>query len=425
MRSFPRLRTHAAGLALLAAACGTAPRGVADASSGMPAAILAEPSFAMAPARAAANTQGCTPSPAAPWPRAGLAEFSDYAWRLFVAVNWPVARGQRGVPDCRLPLGAPGRTVWESYKTVDQIFLANAADPGPWNRGGYAGTLRFRSKAPGELPLEDAIDQAVGGWVIDQRGNPTYYHVAVNEVGYDYIRRNRYYDAGVLNRGPRIDFPTGALEVKGAWRIVERADAGRYHTIPARVMTFDAAGRPTGRYRDALLGLTGLHVVYKAPGFPQWTWATFEHMDNAPDAASPTGTWSYFGQGCTGPHCTPNVSPTRAGIPFGVPNPVVRLSPIRPEVAAVNARWQSAVASTPFRYYRLIAPQWPSDPDDPGVPDGSPTPGTVANVVMETYIQPTSSCMDCHSTARVPNSSAKTNYSFLFGFAKSPRQGER
>jgi hypothetical protein len=33
--------------------------------------------------------------------------------------------------------------------------------------------------------------------------------------------------------------------------------------------------------------------------------------------------------------------------------------------------------------------------------------------------------MDCHSTARVPNNSVKTNYSFLFLFAQSPRQGER
>jgi hypothetical protein len=43
----------------------------------------------------------------------------------------------------------------------------------------------------------------------------------------------------------------------------------------------------------------------------------------------------------------------------------------------------------------------------------SPTPGTVANLTMESYIQPTSSCMDCHSTARVPNGSIKTNYSFI------------
>lgn len=39
---------------------------------------------------------------------------------------------------------------------------------------------------------------------------------------------------------------------------------------------------------------------------------------------------------------------------------------------------------------------------------------------MESYIQPISSCMDCHSTARVPNGNIKTNYSFIFLFAQQP-----
>ena len=78
------------------------------------------------------------------------------------------------------------------------------------------------------------------------------------------------------------------------------------------------------------------------------------------------------------------------------------------------------LAGTPFAFYRLISPQWPSDPNDPGNPQGSPTPGTVANLTMESYIQPTSSCMDCHSTARVPNGSIKSNYSFIFLFAQTP-----
>jgi hypothetical protein len=402
-----RLLRPAVATALLAAGCGTVQP---------PAAELG------APAAAAAD---CLLPVNAPDPQAGFAEFSEYSWALFVAANWPALEGERGVPDCARPLGSDGPTVWESYKTVDQIFLAGAADPGPWNSGGLDGTLRFRAKAPAELPVEVAIDQAVGGWLIDQRGNPTYYHVAVNRTAYEYVRSNRFYDADVLNRATRIAFPDGALEVKGSWRIVDGLDTSRYHTMAAQVMTYDTAGNPTGVYRPAMLGLTGLHVVYRAPSFPQWTWATFEHVDNAPDAASPTGEWSYFSERCTGPYCMPNVSPKQARVPFGVPNQVTRVSPVRASVAAVNARWQAKVAGTPFRYYQLIAPQWPSAPDDPGIPDGSPTPGTVANVAMESYIQPVSSCMDCHSTARVPNGSIKTNYSFIFLFAQSSSDGTR
>lgn len=414
----------AAALVLLASGC-TAPYSAADDANadGAPRFSLgAAPAFAAeAPA-----AQTCALPTAAPAPQAGFTEFSDYAWSLFVAVNWPARAGHRGYPDCGRRLGAPGPTVWESYRTVDQIFLAGAADPGPWNSGGMDSVLRFRAKAPRELPVEEAIQQAVGGWVIDRRGNPTYYQVAINQTAYDYVRANQFYNADVLNGASAIQFPDGALEVKGAWRIVQPAEAGRYHTMRARVMTFDGAGQPTGQYRDATLGLTGLHVVYKAPGFPQWTWATFEHVDNAPTGTGDAGNrWSYYTPHCTGPYCTPNTSPTQTGIPFGVPNQIVRISPIRQEIAAANARWQGRVAGTPFRYYQLIAPQWPSDPDNPGIPGGSPTPGTVANAVMESYIQPVSSCMDCHSTARVPNGSVKTNYSFIFLFAKSPSPAER
>jgi hypothetical protein len=407
MRTFASLRFPACalGLALLAGGCGAAP------------------AQGPAPGAALAAAPGCALPDSAPSPQAGFTEFAEYSWAMFVAVNWPVTAGQRGVADCSRPLGAAGPTVWESYKTVDQIFLPGAADPGPWNSGGLDSSLRFRAKAPQELPLEDAIAQAVGGWLIDQRGNPTYYQVAVNETSYAYVRGNRYYDADVVNRATRIDFPDGALEVKGAWRIVDGLDTLRYHTTAAQVMTFDSAGTPTGVYRPATLGLTGLHVVYRAPGFPQWTWATFEHVDNAPDASAPTGDWSYFSDACTGPYCVPNVSPKRANVPFTVPNQITRISPIRASVAAVNASWQERVAGTRFRHYQLIAPQWPSQPNDPGIPDGSPTPGTVANVAMESYIQPTSSCMDCHSTARVPNNSIKSNFSFIFLFAQSSSHG--
>jgi hypothetical protein len=363
---------------------------------------------------------GCNLPTTAPGPTADFTAFANYSWLLFQAVNWPVG-SSRGVPDCRKPIGTNGTTVWESYKTVEQIFLPNAADPGPWNDGKVgAMRLTFRSKAPEQLPLEASIAQAVGGWLIDQRGSPTYYHVAVNEASYDYVRSNNYYNADVLNAASAISFRDGSLEVKGAWRIVNDTEKSRYHTREADVMTFDANGKPSGQYRKATVGLVGFHIVYKAPGFPQWTWATFEQIDNAPDASRTTGTWSYFTPSCTGPFCAVNVSPLVSHAPFSTPNRITRITPIRTDIQTVNAAWQARMKGTPFQYYRLIAPQWPSDPNDPGNPQGTPTPGTVANVVLESYVQPTSSCMDCHSTARVPNNRIKTNYSFIFLFAQSP-----
>lgn len=398
------------GVTLLSAACG--PR-----TTRPPEPAAAEAAKAPAPA--------CELPTKAPAASASLTEFAEYSWDLFVAANWPVTEGDRGVPDCSQPIGAAGPTVWESYKTVEQIFLAGAKDPGPWNSPMTTAVLNAHAKAPHHLPLESAIQEAVGGWLIDQQSNPTYYQVAVDKTSYEYVRSHQYYNADVLNGASSVLFPNGALEVKGAWRIMENADASRYHTMAAQVMTFDGNGNPTGRYEERTVGLVGLHIVYKVSGFPQWMWATFEQVDNAPDASSPTGAWSYFNSACTGPNCTPNVSPQQGGIPFGTPNPITRVSPIRDEIAAINARRQGQLSGTPFQYYQLIAPQWPADPNDPGNPEGSPTPGTVANAVMESYIQPTSSCMACHSTARTPNDRIKTDYSFIFLFAQSPSSGSR
>lgn len=359
----------------------------------------------------------------APAPSGSQADFSEYAWQLFVALNWPALPGVRGVPNPQAPLGSPGPTVWQTFKTTEQTFLDGAQDPGPWNSGPIVlPSLRYRSKAPAGLPLPPSIAQAVGGWLIDQQGQPTYYEIAVGQVSYEYIRANRYYNADVLNQATTISFPTGAIEIKAAWRILPAA-SNRFLTLQTQVMQFDAQGNPTYTYKPALVGLVGLHIVYKPAGFPQWVWATFEQLDNAPldaGAAQSGANWSYYNPACSGSYCTPNIAPQTSGQPYGSPNQITRLSPIRPATATSNQKWQQLLQGTVFANYQLISPQWPTDPNDPGNPQGSPAPSTVANVTMESYVQPTSSCMDCHSTARTPNNNTTTNYSFTFLFAQSP-----
>lgn len=369
-------------------------------------------------------TEYCQLPTAAPPLNSGQAGFSEYAWQLFVALNWPVTAGQRGVPDCSRPFAAPGSTVWESFKTTQQLFLPGAKDPGPWDSGNnQVKYLIFDSKADSSLPLSDSIRQAVGGWLIDQHLNPTYYEIAVNETSYNYVLNNRYYNADVLNGASTVNFPYGSLEIKASWRIMQAGDdQSRYHTIKANVMVFDNQGNPTGQYKPAVVGLVGLHIVYKPAGFSQWTWATFEQVDNVTGGSAGVKP-SYFNPDCSGAYCTPNVSPLKSGQPFTSANQITRITPIRQETVNVNTKWQSLTAGTPFQYYELISPQWPADPDNPGNPQGTPTPGTVANVTMESYIQPISSCMDCHSTARVPNNNIKTNYSFIFLFAQEPSEG--
>jgi len=373
-----------------------------------------------APDRVSEITQfNCQLPQHAPEPTAPSTAFGHFAWKQFVALNWPAGE-QRGQPDCDRRPGDSGPTVWERYKTTDQLFLSDAKDPGPWDNGSNEEMiLKHRAKASEALPVESSIRQAVGGWLIDQQRNPTYYSISINEDFYEYVRRHQYYNADIVGDTDSLTFPEGALEVKAAWRIMTEKDhQDRFHTIEARVTRYDAEGNPTGETPKKTVGLVGMHIVYKAPGFPQWVWATFEQVDNTDPSA--TGHASYYNPDCEGEYCEPNQSPLESGQSFDEPNQLTRINPVSSDIAKVNRAWQDQVAGTVFEHYRLVSPQWPSDPKNPGNPQGSPTPDTVANVTMESYIQPTSSCMDCHSTARVPGDGAKSDYSFIFLFAQSP-----
>lgn len=56
----------------------------------------------------------------------------------------------------------------------------------------------------------NAVDQAVGGWLIDQAGNPTYYDISANETSYNYIVANQFYNADVVSKANNIYFPMGS-----------------------------------------------------------------------------------------------------------------------------------------------------------------------------------------------------------------------
>src|SRR3954468_17130989 len=43
--------------------------------------------------------------------------FECMMWQNFIYVNWPALPGPRGVPNTKAKFGAPGATVWETYKT--------------------------------------------------------------------------------------------------------------------------------------------------------------------------------------------------------------------------------------------------------------------------------------------------------------------
>ncbi|MDW1576535.1 hypothetical protein R7M92_12220 [Vibrio sp. Vb2880] len=381
------------------------------------------------------------------------AEFDVFSWKTFIALNQSASTSTRGEPakPCKLP-SVSERPVWLTYKDSQQVFLADGQDPGSWNDG-YSGYGDQKGKSPfatsqiAKASANAAIkahEEAVGGWLIDQMDEPTYFQMWVNETWYDYVHGNKLYDKANFDDVSSISFPNWSMEIKSAWRKLpeDNADlAKRYITQRAQVVVFDKEGNPipegdTGQYKTkpALLGLVGFHQIVKVPGFKQWIWGTFEHIDNVPPALYDKDAkkvvsqpeegmkYTYFNAEASAketnqPPC--GLSNTTNCLPFTTPNPLARYTPIYASAAKLNSEFELKLKGTVLENYQLISTQWPTDPNNPSNPLGTPTPTPLANTTMESYIQSSSNCINCHSTATLPDNGIKADYSFLFFEAHS------
>jgi hypothetical protein len=79
------------------------------------------------------------------------------------------------------------------------------------------------------------------------------------------------------------------MELKTSWvDAATLADANGYITVPARVPSYTPNSDNTewvpGPPRDVTLALTGIHIAGTVQNHPEFVWATFEHVSNAPDA---------------------------------------------------------------------------------------------------------------------------------------------
>jgi cytochrome c len=358
-----------------------------------------------------------------------------FSWQEFFALNWPAQPGQRGEPAVNQPISAPGPRVWETWKEEYEVYLPNGAKPKPWNDpepvpaacGGVGNKVFFRTQKIDDVVDSTlqaaAADGALPATLTDQKSKLVRYEIRLNKVLFDYVVAHRLYDARVQALAKSIDFPDGAILIKAAWREVTPAEERQFHTVTACLCDKDAQGKMVNCHKQRM-GLVGFHVTQKTPSAPQWVWSTFEQINNVPGMAA-IGQSSFNNPAC--PTCPVNRQTQR-----GTPNQIVRSIPIpgtEPNCADgtqaidnvrrlnVDVRTALAGAGSIFRFYELVNTQWP-------VPQArsQPRPSTVfqvrplalANTTMESFVQPTSTCMGCHSTARTVNANNFVSSDFSF-----------
>jgi hypothetical protein len=325
-----------------------------------------------------------TAQPVEPWREpqdtaAALLEPDRYAWRLFVALNWPANIATKDA-DTSKPFGAPGSVVWETWRNVnplsaDTVFRQDGSDPGPWlGTGGPVAVARVERQFDA-VPIKQQVflaarqrSRAASGPILTfdaMVGNLN--EVRLNASTYEFIRQNKLFNiqgqvaqfsAGKEN----LVFPLAAKEVKAQWRKIREADKARYHWAE---VTRNNGTKETW-------GMTALHIITK--DLPNWFWATFEHIDNKQ----------------TGPLPDPDAPPNVGWLTQSVDRVACPTPPHNCEQAPSGI----GLEGTKWANYRLRGTQIDFI-DTIGIPT------ILANSQIESPFQRQSSCITCHARATI------------------------
>lgn len=197
-----------------------------------------------------------------------------------------------------------------------------------------------------------------------------------NKVAFQFIVDNNLYTQDGLVKafvgGKPVVFPTDSIEVKANWIPANSPgiDPSKYHVNTA------SDGK---RYV-----LVAMHIISKQ--IPNWTWATFEHEDNA-------GRCDYIGCRDSFGAIEPNVSPMGSN---GQKYPACDKTP------ALQAMFKAANIGDVWKNYCLKGSQI-------DFTDSTGVPTHLGNSVPEAGFVNTASCMTCHARAAVDGSGNATS----------------
>jgi hypothetical protein len=364
--------------------------------------------------------------------------FDDFAWKQFIALNWPADETRRGLPHPTKTFGdTSGPIVWGSWKSVAELFPSDpkSVPPTPWDsfdavftapgvgKNGTAELYPLNEHLPaGETGKAKVLGQYSklgdlfqGDFVgpssplVAQNKTFVRYEVRVNRVEYEFVQ-DKVGWIYLLSPNAKLEFPCHSITVKAAWRELpdDQQVRSKFYHVPAKVVDWNDDGKPV--LLDREMGLVGLHIVHKTPKRKNWVWMTFEHVDNtelSPCGISPPSFNSKDG-GMTfetpGTNVHPQTFPAHKPLPqTPTPVEVARKTPIHCITAKVNEAYHNhpQIKGTVWRNYRLVATQWPFPPCDcqfPVPPSNRFPEKEVANATMETYKQQ-EGCINCHNAA--------------------------
>jgi hypothetical protein len=221
-------------------------------------------------------------------------------------------------------LGSDGRPAFLSFPTIADVFSPTVSSGFALPRVGMLslapralkGSNDPSSDPPGKAAAVNAGARQAGlnGLLVDQRGNPIFYAIHMNQAYANFIRQNGLTTkSAVQNADGNLSFPKGAVELKSAWQIVpEGTPTDSFIATRALVQSLKQTGNSivideTAPSREVTVALLAIHVVFALEGHPEFIWATFEHIsgdgkgDLAPPASALPGADNGLPGGTDGP----------------------------------------------------------------------------------------------------------------------------
>jgi len=377
--------------------------------------------------------QASTPAPDFHAPQSDC-EFHQWAWQTFLWLTKPTG---------------PGRIQLLDLPTAEQL-LQPGRGPKPLDKK----TLEELKKQPLVLnprvakksapnQLGEIRQAGLRGVLVDQNGRAVYYGTHFNDTYYQFVRTKQLFlKDEYLRAPPGLNFPVGSLTIKSSWRILSPGEnPSGYFTYSASIYRLackngqnECEGENVVSPKEepaesVTAALVGLHVVGIVENHPEFIWATFENLRNAPDlppqmnpdAPDPvsTGTWTFYAANTSASDCNvSNARKVKLNVKKQQLSPlsnIVRLfawgggdSDDQANIKNLNNSVHAQLETgSVWRNYSLIGSVWFQDAKnlEPGL-TGPPilrrTTGSVrlSNTTMETFAQlGRKNCFACHDTA--------------------------
>ena len=377
---------------------------------------------------------GSIPGP----PKPNDCDFQVWSWTAFV--SW-------------MQNDETGRPRFLSLPTPDELVVdgaASAAAAAPAQR-----TLRLAPRAPKPHSME-SINQAFGGPLIDQNGRAVYYAIHMDPT-YFTTTQEYYGPTNYEKASPTTTYPVGATVFKSAWRIVQPNEiAVKAYTTSATIDLLKSNGiggiEKSGDTATATVALVGVHVVGVVQDHPEFIWATFEQVENAPDLpplVPPTSDTPVSPQNFTFYKAeTTAAQSNQEATAFTVDQASQAIAPITnvfrqfafgnatpdrvADIDSTNKLFRQMIGGGSvkkidqvFSNYNLIGSLWmlPNtlEPNFDNLQPNGVGSVDLANSVLETYAQGAgTSCFSCHTTGKgdnYPGKDVNLSHTLLGGLA--------